>query len=273
VRDPACPLPRDSTLIRAALFTDLDGTLLDPDTYLPSREAIATIEKLAHRGVVTIPVTSKTWSEVRRLESIVRFAELRVVEGGAVIVDRRDDEEVVGVTRSQLIDVLQTLKREGWRVRGLSDMTAAEIAGLTGLDLAAASLANDRRASEPFVLSEDQVNEAEELARRASDLGASMTRGGRLWHLLGSGIDKGFGVREALKRSQALRSVTVAAVGDAWNDLPMFHCVHLGYLLGEALEEVDLPNHVERIPSLGPAGFVQAARDFEDRLGLDAASG
>jgi len=270
VNDLDDPVARAAHPIRGALFTDLDGTLLDLNTYQPSDEAAAIIGRLAQSGVVTVPVTSKTWSEVRQLESSIRFADIRVVEGGAVIVGRGDEAEVVGTERSRLVDVLNTLKNEGWRVRGFSDMTPGEISELTGLDVAAAKLANDRRASEPFVLGEDQSNDAAALARRMQDLGVSLTRGGRLWHLLGGGIDKGYGVRQVLARLPVLRSVMVAAVGDAWNDLPMFHCAHRGYLLGVALQDVDLPNHVVRIRDIGPAGFVQAVQDFERHLGGSA---
>ena len=49
-----------------------------------------------------------------------------------------------------------------------------------------------------------------------------------------------------------------AAIGDAWNDLPMLEEVELGFLLGNAVEWEAVPPGVTRLEPTGPQGFVGA---------------
>ncbi len=49
-----------------------------------------------------------------------------------------------------------------------------------------------------------------------------------------------------------------AAVGDAWNDLPMLRAVGVGVLLGERVPPAEIPDGILRVESLGPVGFVRA---------------
>jgi len=142
-------------------------------------------------------------------------------------------------------------------------MTEHEVGELTGLSLEAARLAMDRLASEPFISTSYIHQEA--LERCVAEEGATVTRGGRFWHLLGAGVDKGRAVAEVLSRLNLEDGVPTAAVGDAWNDLPMLERVGRAYLLGEAVSKEDVPAGVTHILSVGPSGFVQAALDFKRR--------
>jgi mannosyl-3-phosphoglycerate phosphatase len=244
------------------LFSDLDGTLLDHDTYQPSGHALATVAQLAAEGVQTIPVSSKTAAEILVIFAGVELGEIGVAEGGPVIVSRAGDVEIVGPDRSRLIQVLRQLQREGWPLRGFSEMTESELVERTGLEMDAAASAMDRRASEPFVVEGPLAVDVDRLVARAAELGAGVTRGGRFWHLLGSGIDKGRGVDEVVARIASEPRPPTGAVGDAWNDLPMFERVDRGYLLGTAVADDELPPKAIRIPMIGPEGFVRAAAEF-----------
>jgi mannosyl-3-phosphoglycerate phosphatase len=255
--------PTNHTItVRGVLFTDLDGTLLDFVTYQPSSDAIAVVEEMAAARVLTVAVSSKTAAEVRHLAQSLRLAPIAVVEGGPVILGPGGATEVLGFRRPRLLEILHTLQRDGWPIRGFSQMTAEEIGELTGLDLRSAQRAMDREASEPFVLVSEPHGGTGDLERRAERLGAGITRGGRLWHLLAIGMNKGRGVFEALARIGPTDPAATGAVGDAWNDLPMFDRVDRGFLLGSAVGPCVLPGHVRRIPDLGPPGFVTAAREF-----------
>ncbi len=245
------------------LFTDLDGTILDFETHEPSPESVEATGRLAGAGIAVVPVTSKTAAEVRRLRAILPFGPVAVVEGGAVLLPSDGEPELLGPPRPELIGILQRLQDEGYPLRGLHEMDAAELAGITGLRTGAAARALDRLASEPFVVTGPVEEDfEEELGRRVSGLGYGLVRGGRLWHLLGKDVDKGSAVREVLRRHAELSHGPSGAVGDAWNDLPMLSAVHHGYLLGDAVAEEDVPPGVERIGDRGPAGFVRAADRF-----------
>jgi len=244
---------------RGVVFTDLDGTLLDFRTYRPSPAAIALLRDLAELRILVIPVSSKTAAEVRPLMAELGLVGPAVVEGGPVIVLEEGSEEVTGPCRADLVAVLHQLQDRGWRVRGMSEMSVGEVMELTGLGDAAALCAMTRTASEPFVLvGEPSDIEEGDIAEATAELGVSIARGGRFRHLLGRGVDKGAGVREVLTLISAVEGVKTAAIGDAWNDLPMLEEVELGFLLGNAVEPESVPPGVTRLERNGPPGFVDA---------------
>jgi len=241
------------------IFTDLDGTLLDFRTYRPSPRAVALLRDLTKLGILVIPVSSKTAAEVRPLMAELGLVGPAVVEGGPVIVLEEGSEKVTGPCRADLIAVLHQLRDRGWAVRGMSEMSVEEVMELTGLGDAAARRAMTRSASEPFVLTgEPSGFEEGNLVEAAAELGASVARGGRFRHLLGRGIDKGAGVREVLAVITAVEGIKIAAIGDAWNDLPMLEEVDLGFLLGNVVEPEAVPPGVTRLERIGPQGFVDA---------------
>ncbi len=247
---------------RGILFTDLDGTLLDFDSYRPSRAARAAVGQLAREGILTISVTSKTAAEVREVADAVRLGPIAVVEGGAVLLLEDGSTRIVGSDRDQLVHVLRTLRAQGWALRGFSDMTTEEVAELTGLEPGAARRAMERCASEPFVIAPPIPGDLDELEVRAAELGAGVTRGGRFWHLIGRGVDKGSGIDAVLEVLTIDTRGPTGAVGDAWNDLPMLARVDFPYFLGSRVSPAELPSRVRRIPEEGPDGFVKAALDF-----------
>jgi len=253
---------------RAVFFTDLDGTLLDSESYEPSREAVAMVADMAARGIATVPVTSKTAAEVRRLEAVVTIAPVAVVEGGAVLLIPEGGPVLLGPPRSRLLAVLDALRRAGHAVRGLSEMDVEEVAERTALTVEAVQRVMERLASEPFVfLEEPSASELDRLRSLTESSGISLARGDRFWHLAGAEVDKGRGVQAVLDRYPHLTALPAGAVGDAWNDLPMLCRVAHRYLLGSIVADRELTCRVERIPEPGPAGFVEACRRFLAALG------
>ena len=64
------------------IFTDLDGTLLDHDTY-SAEAARSVLEKVTARGIPVIPATSKTYSEVVEFRDSMNLTHAFIVENGA----------------------------------------------------------------------------------------------------------------------------------------------------------------------------------------------
>ena len=246
---------------RGVLFTDLDGTLLDFDTYRPSSEALEALALVAREDILSIPVSSKTAAEVRPLLRKLNLAGPAVVEGGAVMVLENGSTETAGRPRSELLEILDDLRSKGWPLRGLSAMTVDEVTRLTGLDAEGVRGAMTRLASEPFIatrpLDPDAIARLEKTVRA---LNAGIARGGRFWHLLGAGIDKGFGMMRALATLPSGDTLPTAAVGDAWNDLPMLAAADVAFLLGDGVEEAGVPEGVVRLAIAGPEGFSEAVR-------------
>ena len=68
----------------AVIYTDLDGTLLDHDTYAFG-EAQPTLNALMERGIPIIPCTSKTRAETLSLTQTMGINGPMIVENGAAI--------------------------------------------------------------------------------------------------------------------------------------------------------------------------------------------
>jgi mannosyl-3-phosphoglycerate phosphatase len=148
----------------------------------------------------------------------------------------------------------------------MGEMTVDEVVDLTGLSPGGAEGAMTRMASEPFVTTRKLTrDEAQQLEHSASALGASLTRGGRFWHLMGPGVDKAAGVQQLRHELEIGDEIVSAAVGDAWNDLPMLCAVDHGFLLGDAVPMELVPEGVTRLDEIGPAGFVRAVDQVLER--------
>ena len=71
-------------LLSPVIYTDLDGTLLDHDTY-SADEAKEVLSDLAGRKVPVIPATSKTFAEVAHFRDQMSMDHAFIVENGAAV--------------------------------------------------------------------------------------------------------------------------------------------------------------------------------------------
>lgn len=204
------------------VFTDLDGTLLDHDTY-SFEEARPALAALAELGIPCIPVTSKTRAEMEPLRELLGNRDPFVVEnGGAIFVPGKDgvlDTIGCGVRYEVLIAALERASAEsGCRVRGFHRMSDDEVAAACGLTLEQARLAKQRQSDEPFLIL-DRGKEGD-LFAAIERRGLSCTRGGRFHHIFG-GNDKGRAVETltAMYRREHGTTWTIG-LGDSSNDTP-----------------------------------------------------
>jgi mannosyl-3-phosphoglycerate phosphatase len=232
---------------KAIIFTDLDGTLLDRETYSfePAQSALHLIKQ---KGIPLILSTSKTRAEIelyrKRLENEHPFIS---ENGGAVFIpkdyfsfrfpyDRELDWYLVlelGTFYLQIIDVLESIKKEtGIRIKGFSDLTAKELKSLCGLSLEEAEFAKKREYDEPFIVEGGQ-REIEIVRRKIQEKGLNYVWGGRFHHILGKN-DKGKAV-DILKElyENQFFSILTVGIGDSPNDVPMLLAVDEPILLKE----------------------------------------
>jgi mannosyl-3-phosphoglycerate phosphatase len=255
------------------IFTDLDGTLLDRDTY--SWEAARpALDRLRRQGVPWVLVTSKTRAEVEFLRRDLDHEHPFIVEnGGAVFVPlgyfpfavsagkRRNSYDVIelGMPYQRLVADLQRASQTSHcRVRGFHEMTPEEVATLCGLPLQQAVLAKEREYDEPFVVLDQ--DRAEALAAAIEDLGCRSTRGGRFWHILGAS-DKALAV-EALSAlfTQWNPPVRTIGLGDGLNDASFLNVVAAPVLILSA-QAAELKVRVPRgvvTGRPGPEGWNEA---------------
>lgn len=257
------------------VFTDLDGTLLDVETYAfdAAHEAL---NELRSRGVPLIVVSSKTRAEIERLRSSLGHPQPFIAEnGGGVFIPKgyfdfplegavlRGPYQVLdlGLPYAALRLALKEIAHAlGCRVRGFGDMTVEEVAERTGLNPSDARLAKLREYDEPFVI-DSAPPPVEEIRRKAESRGLRCTSGGRFDHLMGQS-DKGLACRYLIDcYRRRYGAITTVAIGDSFNDLPMLAAVDRPMVVqrtdGTYDPDVTLPNLV-RTQGVGPLGWNRA---------------
>jgi len=259
------------------IFTDLDGTLLDRDTYAWDAAEPA-IRILRDRGIAWVMVTSKTRSEVERLRLVMENEHPFVVEnGGAILIPTgyfdevrsivpQNGNEVIrcGEPYDQLIAVLELASLASQcQVRGFHDMTAAEVAAACHLPVEQAILAKQREYDEPFEIIDP--DRAGELEAAITALGMKTVRGGRFRHMSGQ-HDKGCAVEllTGLFRRCADGPVTTIGLGDGLNDIPLLKAVDVPIVV----HSPDVDEIVRRVPAAlvadhkGPQGWSDAVLEI-----------
>jgi mannosyl-3-phosphoglycerate phosphatase len=154
------------------------------------------------------------------------------------------------------------------RLRGFSDLTVAEVAGLTGLSLEEAARAKKREYDEPFVL-EGPEADLDTVRRMAQSARLTITRG-RFFHLTGQN-DKGRAVRlvkEVYARAVGTIPLTIG-LGDNPNDLPLLENVDFPVLVQKPGGRYESSIRLDKLilaPGEGPTGWSAAVRKLVGRL-------
>ena len=252
---------------KPVIFTDLDGTLLDPTTY-GSEAAGEALRAIEARDIPLIFVSSKTRAEIEVYRNTLHNHHPFVTEnGGGLFIPSEYFAEPAGTSIGayQLITLgsphelirekfIELRERTGASVRGFSDMSADEIATLTGLTVEAARLAKQREFEEPFVF---DGNPDPAFLKAIEDAGLRWTQG-RIFHIMGR-HHKGAAI-QTLKRlyEQKFDAITTIGLGDSLNDLSMLMKVDCPVLIrhddGSFDERIDLPNLI-RSTLPGPTGW------------------
>lgn len=242
------------------IFTDLDGTLLDHNSY-SFAPAIESLTVLSQRQIPLILNTSKTFAELRALiEALadvypaIKAMPLIVENGAAVLIPESYVEQ------SALKQQLEACQQAGYYAmrfapsrawlqsfiikelsafqasfKSFSQLGVKGIAQCTGLDQASAALANERDYSEPLLwLGSDEQKQALRKVIEAQEM--TMLEGGRFIHIT-SGYNKAAAMlactqlintllqerqqTENDKASNTFRYITTIALGDGGNDVAM----------------------------------------------------
>ncbi|MBI4470647.1 MAG: HAD-IIB family hydrolase [Acidobacteria bacterium] len=263
---------------RLIILTDLDGTLLDHETYTwePAREAL---RRVRLRRWPVVFCSSKTRRELLALQSETGIRDPFIVENGAALffplqyrgrlpasAVRKWGYRVMEIGWSHA-SILRRLKRgrekEALPIRGFSDMRVEEIAELCGLGLPEARLAARREYDEPFQMLTTDASRVRRTIRHLEEAGLTVTKGGRFYHLTGP-VDKGVAVFTMLRiLKRRYRHVHSLALGDGPNDLPMLQSADLAAVIcrREGMIDRSLRNALPgafRPASPGPAGWAEA---------------
>jgi mannosyl-3-phosphoglycerate phosphatase len=227
------------------IFTDLDGTLLDHETY-SWKKAEPALRLAKRMEVPVIFCTSKTRAEIEVYRRKIGNKEPFIAENGeAIFIPRgyfsrkpfqatakgKYHVIVLGRPYKELREVARKMQKRGLKVRGFGDMTLKEVVRLTDLSAKEARLAMKREFDEPFVLADrKQEPGIREFARKSR---LRITKGGRFYHLLGDSGGKGVavGILSSIYGIEAGKPPVTAGLGDSQNDFPLLRMVSVPYLL------------------------------------------
>jgi mannosyl-3-phosphoglycerate phosphatase len=248
------------------VFSDLDGTLLDHDSYAWAAAKPA-LDRLAALNCPVILTSSKTATEITELQLEMGLDGVpAIVENGAGVIglgaEAQDSAPYIEV-RKCLDDLPAQLRS---KFHGFGDMSLSELAKRTGLSEAAACRAQRRDFSEPGVWSgTDAESQAFSDALRA--LGLSAQQGGRFL-TISSGRTKADGMAQVLNHYQTEASL---ALGDAPNDIAMLEAANFGVIITNP-HRPSLPTlkgeatgRITRTTEAGPVGWNTAVCAFLDK--------
>ncbi|MBT0587143.1 HAD-IIB family hydrolase [Alteromonas sp. SM 2104] len=221
------------------IFTDLDGTLLDHNTYR-SDAAIPMLDKLGRFGIPVIPNTSKTFAEVSTLCQSLALNGPVIIENGAAIyvptsqcalldvpVENTDQAyQRIAFTRPHAywLSILSALKQEfTGEFKSFAELGIAGIVEHTGLSESQAAAAAQREFGEPVVwLGTPQRKSL--FIDALQNRGAEPVEGGRFLHVCGN-CNKGSALAWLTERYQRTRFagklLKSIALGDGKNDIAM----------------------------------------------------
>lgn len=264
------------------IFTDLDGTLLNHESYSP-QPADALIEQLHDADIARVmPVTSKTQTELAQLGLTVPFGgSVNISENGSVLhapkgfpfsKQQAPKTLILGVTYQTIRSALASLPTHlRQHIKGFADMDAAAVARHTGLPLDDAKRAKERQATEPFLWS-GTTAEMDELKQKMTAANIHIQQGGRFFHFTGNAakeqaMEK---VARAYRENQPEHTYITVALGDGPNDLKMIEAADYGVIIpnmnGAAIHS-GLPS-VRVAKHAGPEGWVFAVSQILQELGL-----
>lgn len=250
-----------------AVFTAVDGTLLDARTFEPGRSR-RTVEQLRHAGAPVVPVTVMTLDEIAPIASELGLQHAMIVEAGGAIARATTtgwEVEQYGPDAEALLDVvLQIEDRSGARLLVYSVLPESDASRLSGRSGEMLRHSIHRRFSEPFVIESGSV---EAVRRAAESIGFSVKRGKRFFYLCRA-CDEG----EAFMRvREELRCDIAIGVGGSPLDAEFLTRADLPIIVPGESGEPDaellarVPN-ARIAPAPGPRGWAAAVNDVWQEL-------
>lgn len=252
---------------RVLVFTDLDGTLLDHNSY-SFEPALEMLDFLKQNAIALIIATSKTKSEVIELQKALGITAPFIVENGAGIF-LPQEEGYAMIPLGKLYNETRAAFRSYAKeipMRGFADMTVDEIAALTTLSLENAQRASQRDFSEPFILEDEEA--LPKLKTMAEQDGFDIVKGGRFYHLITKGQDKAAAIRAVIRHYNDLHETayTSIALGDSENDLTMLQNVDVPILVPHpdgSFTPFSTPDLIKALYP-GPKGWNEALKRYFD---------
>ena len=244
---------------RLAVFTSIDGALLDARTF-DGTKSRRVAHRLAAADIPVVPVSVMTLDELEPVADAFRLRHAMIIEAGGGIARRQEDRwavEPCGPPAETLLDVIGEIEnRSGARLLVYSALPVPEASHVSGRSGAMLRASMRRRFSEPFLIEE---GEPDQVSAAANAMGFSIRRGRRFFHLCRD-FDKG----EAFTRVRDELGCEIAvAVGSAAIDAEFLSRADIAIVIPgpDGVLDGDLVSAVPAArvaPDPGPAGWAAA---------------
>ncbi len=203
------------------VFTDLDSTLLDRDTY-ELGEALDALNLLKKLKIPVIAVTTKTFPECLAYKNFLNGV---IYESGCGVFWQNRHFKF-GSSYESVIKDIEKLKEE-IPIIGFNELSVKDISELTGLPPHMAELAKKREFTEPILLLAE--GKADELKLKAQKLGYKLLKGGRFYHLIPQNCGKDKAVKWMKERF--FPNAKTVGLGDSPLDLPFLKVVDIAAII------------------------------------------
>ncbi|TKI08319.1 mannosyl-3-phosphoglycerate phosphatase-related protein [Martelella alba] len=256
------------------IITDLDGSLLDHHTY-SWQPAAPWLKKLRVHSLPVVICSSKTMAEIRVLQNALGLEGAPfIAENGAMLHAGSQNAalEQAGGALGQSYDAIRSILTElrqtrGFKFFGFGDVDEKRVGEWTGLSPADAALAKQREASETLIW-RDSEDKMQEFAACLAQKGLRLVQGGRFYHVMSEGADKGAAVRwlKDLYHRRDGRAWRTLGLGDGPNDIGMLQATDYSVIIrGYSKTPVDLgpvAHPVYRTQAYGPEGWNEGLNHF-----------
>lgn len=261
------------------IMTDLDGTLLDHDTYSYA-PAIPVMDRLKAAGIPLMLNTSKTAAELMSLRHELENSDPYIVENGSALYlpthfltgnsaqNSGDQVHILGAVRSEILTLIQKIRvDEKFLFTGFADMEVAEVIEYTGLSESAARRAMTREFSEPLIW-QDSAHQLRKFEALIANHGLRLLRGGRFVHVIGA-CDKGKCLQWFRNwfASADQRMPRFVALGDSQNDVAMLKTADIAVIVRSSHHEppdLEQQSAVIITDETGPQGWAIALTQILD---------
>ena len=241
------------------VFTDLDGSLLEPKTY-SFELAKRGLRELSANNTVPVFASSKTCKEISNLQKTTGLFGPLICENGAAIFDNSEIEttliKVFGEPRATWLADLNRLRKElDADFTGFADLSLTELINLTGLSAEAAEASLAREFSEPITW-KDSREKLDQFKIKLRALNLVALEGGQFISIQ-SNFDKALAMRWWISRLKKI-SPTIIALGDSPNDTAMLSAADIAVVIRSAKSdslEIIGPKIVIHTAKEGPEGW------------------
>lgn len=263
---------------KLVIFTDIDGTIMDLTTFSMD-PVLNIIPRIKELKIPIVFASAKTKLEQEKIRDKLGIRDPFIVEnGGGIYIPYKyfnfsvekiiDNQYLIKKTKDYILicigkgykeirAILQKIRSHtNLPFTGFGDLSAEEVAELTGLFLDDARDAKQRDFDETIVIEEKFIPH---LKKHLARYGFKCTFGGRFFHIIDKKASKGICVNllKRLYEKWYNEEVITIGCGDSENDFPLLKEVDIPLLVekkGGGFANIDLPGLI-RVNGEGPVGW------------------